>query len=80
MFWKQVRDGEGLTRSMPSHKFREYLMTHNYGVGRGTQGAPGHVVSFHEMVSKGVTAWNAFRKGKTTDLKYFPGKPIPEAL
>jgi len=79
LFWKQVRDGEGLTRKMPAFKLRNYLMTNNWNRGKGTMGIPNRIATFHEMVSKCITAWNAFRKGSTTDLKYYANKPIPDA-
>jgi len=77
-FWTDVRDGEALTRSMPAFKLRNFLMTHNWNRGRGTGGVPGKIASFHEMACRSITAWNAFRKETTTDLKYYPNKPIPE--
>jgi len=80
IFWKQVRDGEGLSRTMPAFKLRNYLMTTNYHRGRGTQGVPGKTATFHEMVSKSIVAWNAFRKHTTTDLKYYRDKPIPRVV
>jgi len=80
LFFKQVRDGEGLNRKMPAFKLRNYLMTHNYNRGKGTQGLPSKVITFHEMASKSITAWNAFRKGLTTDLKYYPYRSIPKVV
>jgi len=77
-FWAQIRDGEGLKRSMPTYKLRNYLLTHNYGFGRGALGIK--TASFHEMISKCITAWNAFRRDTTTDLKYYIGKEIPKAI
>jgi len=76
-FWRQVRDGEGLRRSMPTYKLRNYLLTHNYGFGRGALGVK--VSTFHEMTSKCITAWNAYRKGVATDLKYYISKEIPKS-
>ena len=77
-FWTQVRDGEGLKKADPSMILRDFLMTTSVGYGQGLKDVK--LVSMHEMVSKCVTAWNAFRKGARTDLKYYSSKPIPRPL
>jgi hypothetical protein len=77
-FWTLVRDGEGLKKSMPAHKIRDFLMTTsvNFGYGAGDRKKS----SFHEMTSKCITAWNAYRKNQSTDLKYYASKDIPRAF
>lgn len=77
-FWIDVRDGEGLKRSMPTYKLREFLRTSAYDRGRGALRA--RPVTAHEMTARCITAWNAYRKGESTSLKYFPNKPIPKAI
>jgi len=77
-FWKLVRDGESLKKSDPAFSLRDYLLTTSVGVGRGVSDTKR--ASQHEMVSKCVTAWNAYRKGTKTDLKYYSIKPIPKAV
>lgn len=79
-FWIAVRDGEGLKRTEPQHKLRDFLKESNFDRGRGAVGGARRTVNQHEMTSRCITAWNAFRKGQSTDLKYFPGKPIPKAI
>lgn len=66
-FWKQVRDGEMLTKNSPAYKLRKYLM--GIETIRGDSG--------REMYSKCITAWNAFRDNGSTDLKYYSEKPVP---
>lgn len=78
VFWRQVRDGEGLKKSDPSKCLRDFLLGTSVGFGRGV--ADVKKVSLHEMTAKCVTAWNAFRKGTNTDLKYYSTKPIPKAV
>lgn len=80
-FWLDVRDGENLKRGMPSYKLRDYLMTTSVSIGRGaSKGAAFKIASTHEMTSKCITAWNAYRRNESTDLKYFVNKTIPKAI
>lgn len=72
-----VRDGEGLKRSMPAFRLREYLLTVNVGSkGRAYK----RLVTSREMLAKSITAWNAYRRGESTELKYYNEKPIPKAV
>lgn len=78
IFWRQVRDGEGLNKSDPAKVLRDFLLTTSVGFGRGMQDVK--LVSIHEMTSKAITAWNALRKNTKTDLKYYSTKPTPRAV
>jgi len=78
IFWSKVRDGEGLNKSDPAKTLRDFLMSTSVGYGRGASDIK--LASIHEMTSKCITSWNAFRKGTKTDLKYYSMKPIPKAL
>ena len=79
-FWTAVRDGENLTRSMPAHKLRGYLLSVSVNQGRGATGASFKIASYHEITSKSITAWNAYRRGESTELKYYSDKPMPKAV
>lgn len=79
-FWTQVRDGEYLTRKMPAYRLRDYLSRHNVTSNGGRLNTEMIPATSHEVISKCITAWNAFRREQTTDLKYFADKPIPRAL
>jgi hypothetical protein len=78
-FWTDVRNGEDLKKTMPAFKVREFLKESNFDRGRGASGNNRRTVSQHEMMSRCITGWNAFRKKLRTDLKYYPNKPIPKA-
>lgn len=80
-FWEEVRDGENLKGASPSLKLRNYLLSTRTDVGRGAN-APSlnKAASNHEMYSKCIVAWNAFRKNDPTSLKYFPNKDVPKAV
>lgn len=80
IFWSEVRDGEGLKRTMPSFQLREFLKETNYDRGNSAQGNGKRIATEHEMISRSITAWNAFRMRESrVNLKYYPGKPIPKA-
>jgi hypothetical protein len=79
-FWTKVKTGENLTKTMPTYKLREYLLTHNLTTGRALRTQATKPTNNHEMLSKCITAWNAFRKGQSTNLAYFPNKPVPKAI
>ncbi|HUX78201.1 MAG TPA: hypothetical protein VMW10_00425 [Alphaproteobacteria bacterium] len=79
-FWMQVRDGINLKRTMPSYKLRNYLQRYTFARGQGARGISTQMASAHEMTSKCITAWNAYRRGIPTDLKYYSSKPIPKAI
>ena len=82
-FCTQLRDGENLKTRHPAYKLREYLLNTNVYRGRGAQFDPAlrhrHYADEYEIRSKCITAWNAFRAGKPTSLKYYVHKPIPKA-
>jgi len=80
LFWVDVRDGEGLNRAQAQYKLREFLKESNFDRGRGASGNNRRTVSQHEMTSRCITAWNAFRTNSKTRLTYYPGKPIPKAV
>ncbi len=78
-FWISVRDGENLKRDDPAYKLRNYLMQTGVNYGRGA--ACGlRSATYHEITSKSISAWNAFRRNERTDLKYFRDKSIPRAI
>ena len=81
IFWTEVRDGENLKSNSASLKLRNYLLSTSSGYGRGVS-APSlnPSASLHEMYSKCIIGWNAYRKGDSTQLKYFANKQLPKAI
>jgi len=76
-FWPRVRDGEGLSKTDPEYVLRGFLTTVAVACGRGasrTRKAP-----FHEMFSRCIHAWNAWRAGTPTNLKYHATASLPVA-
>jgi hypothetical protein len=81
IFWEEVRDGENLKGNSPSLKLRNYLLSTNTAVGRGTN-APSlnAAASVREMYSKCIIAWNAYRRGDSTQLKFYADKDLPKVV
>jgi len=72
-FWDKVKTGEILQKHMPEMRLREYLINDlNRVLYKRT--------SNHEIVSKCVMAWNAFRAKKPTNLQYKVDRPIAKVL
>jgi hypothetical protein len=76
-FWIPTRDGDNLRKNDPRKMLRDYLIEVLL-VGGNTNGR--HPVTYREMLCKSITAWNAYRKGTTTSLRYYPDKPMPRVL
>jgi hypothetical protein len=74
-FWTAIRDETGVHPGTPDRKLARYLMTTVLDAGdtRKTK------VDQREMMVKCLHAWNAWRRGETTNLNYFPNKPLPTA-
>lgn len=80
-FWAEVRDGENLKGNSPTLKLRNYLLSTNTAVGRGVD-APSlnAAASNKEMYAKCIIAWNAYRRGDSTQLKFFANKETPRPV
>lgn len=70
-FWVSVRDGEMLKKSDPAYKVRKHCEQEGCCAGRPNA---------RETHVKCIHGWNAFRRGTTTNLKYYIDADIPEAV
>ncbi|MFN9370128.1 MAG: hypothetical protein ACK6CT_15415 [Planctomycetia bacterium] len=79
-FWLAVRDGTGATPKTPDRVLHRFLLskTVNYGGGATSKNASA-IAAPREMYVKCLHAWNAWRRGATTDLKYHAQAKIPAA-
>jgi hypothetical protein len=77
-FWTRVRDGENLTKKMPEFILREFLLKASSFSSRKEKQY--RRATNHEIVFKCRVAWNNFREGKQTAIKYFPDKNPPELV
>jgi hypothetical protein len=80
-FWLLVRDGVNLGEDRPEYKLREFLKDAVYSDGRGLSRLhAGRSSTGHEIYARCITAWNAVRRGKSTNLAYHANKPVPEPV
>lgn len=77
-FWSAVIEESGSSPTLPDRKLAKWLTTHTVNSGGGarhnavsTRAAP------REVCAKSIAAWNAFRTGTTTDLKYYANAKMP---
>lgn len=75
-FWKLVATGEGKVGS-PDRKLEKFLLTTkvNFGCGARSDGA---VASSREILVRCLHAWNAWRRGESTELRYYANSPVPD--
>lgn len=72
-FWSGVAHGEMMAKSDPRLRLRTFLLSATL---HGSRTA----VSTKDMWAKSIVAWNAWRTGRTTNLKHYANKPIPKAM
>lgn len=76
-FWAAVRDETGPTPDVPDRKLAKFLTT-TVAHKSAHAGAPSRFrISGREYFVKCARAWNAWRKGEGTDMKYSPTHKIP---
>lgn len=77
-FWTLVRDASGLKPTLPDRVLNKYLLV-TRGCGARSGGVTGiECVTQREMYVKCLHAWNAWRSGGATNLKFHAGKPTPD--
>ncbi len=74
-FWMAVRDETGAKPDLPDRKLSKMLLT--VGVDKGTGSTRAKKMNQREMFVRCLHAWNAWRKGEPTDLRYYEDKDIP---
>lgn len=77
LFWEAVRDGVGLSKDSPALVLRNYLMTTGLTKARTTKT---DTATTREMHVKCIHAWNAYRRGAKTTLKYIYDAPVPKII
>lgn len=75
-FWTAVRDATGPTPDVPDRQLNSFLLTAGLNAG-SPLAAYKTSASRREIYVKCITAWNAFRQGEVTRLRYSPTKPLP---
>jgi hypothetical protein len=77
-FWTAIIEETGLSPTLPDRKLAKYLITHTVNSGRGaSRNAVSTRAAPREVYVKCLIAWNAYRAGATTDLKFYPHAKTP---
>lgn len=77
-FWCAVRDETGTSPTLPDRKLARLLLTTSLGHERSGS-ASTHLLPAREVYVKSLHAWNAWRNGESTAMKYYVDKPVPSA-
>jgi hypothetical protein len=79
-FWCAVRDETGDNPNRPDRRLAKWLGQMNVDSGQGAASARrARRAKQREFYVKCLHAWNAWRRGETTDLKYYPSAKVPSA-
>lgn len=78
VFWIAVRDETGTKPSCPDRKLAKYLSTISIATS-SSRYSQKQSSSTAEMYAKCLHAWNAWRRGEQTDLKFYASAKLPEA-
>jgi len=79
-FWTSVRDETGKDPSSPERMLPRFLLKSSIGLARAAKGGDGkgkQNAGRREMYVKCIHAWNAWRRGAKTDLKYYHDAKLP---
>jgi len=79
-FWLAVRDETDPTNDTPARRLAKFLYTTTlYRQQTETARSAKKIVDIRGTGARAITAWNAFRKGETTELRYYPAAEFPVA-
>ncbi len=74
-FWTAVRDETGSKPDVPDRRLAKFLTGTGVNSGSGVKRA--RISNPREFYVKCLHAWNAWRKGEPTNLKYYADKDVP---
>lgn len=77
-FWTAVKDGSGADHNSPDRVLNKWLLQTSSKIHYGTV-THAKMAGVHEMMVRCLHAWNAYRKGENTALRYFKDCDIPKA-
>lgn len=77
-FWEAVRDGTDPNPDAPTRKLQRFLLSTGSNLTYANKGKK--VATAREFMARCLTAWNAWRKGIRTELKYFATAEMPVAV
>jgi len=77
LFWTEVRDGSNPAPRSPSRVLQKWLLSSAVTMGRGAGMRGRKQDSRRGMFVRCLHAWNAWREGTVTDLKYYDNAKVP---
>lgn len=78
-FWTAVRDETGSSPDKPDRRLAKWLGAFRLVGGKSDRGVVRYYTQPREFYVRCITAWNAWRGGEKTELKYFPAAKVPVA-
>lgn len=79
-FWVAVMEETGTSPNLPDRKLARFLLLYHSKKASGSDKSARYRVTDKEYYVKCVHAWNAWRKGETTNLNYFADAKIPKMV
>lgn len=80
-FWTAVKDGDMLAKGDPRHTLREFLLSATLHGGNARSSRDGkEAVDCRAVGAKCIHAWNAWRRGEQTNLKYYATAAFPKPV
>lgn len=77
-FWLAVRDGSGSDHTAMDRVLHKYLLTTDIRSHTGNK--KGRCDSVRAMFFRCIYAWNAWREGRKTDLRYYENSLLPKIV
>lgn len=78
-FWTAVRDETGVSPNTPDRKLARFI-NRTRAISRVKNSSDRENVGAHEYMIKSLLAWNAWRKGVSTELRYFKNSNMPKIV
>lgn len=78
-FWLAVLNETGTSPNLPDRKLAKWLTQNRVSIGGRASTPQRFKTGPKEFYVRCIHAWNAWRKNETTNLNYYPTKPVPSA-
>lgn len=77
-FWHLVKSGEGVPATTPDRRLQKFLLETSIAVGKSARNL--RASSQKEVYVRCIHAWNSFRTGRPSELKFFAEARVPKAV
>lgn len=79
-FWNAVQDETGESRDLPDRVLSRWLLVNSVSKTKNQNYISTRKAPAREFYVRCLHAWNAWRKGEKTQLRYVPDAPLPKVL